>query len=130
MNRRILLVEDDEARRYWFRKTSIGIPMDVTDDVEKAKGLLRENGYTQIFLDHDLSEEHYAVWKEGSDRHDATTGYAVAKFLAENPDLSSDAEIIIHSLNPVGSERMFRKIKETRRDVRKVSFLELTKSAK
>jgi CheY-like chemotaxis protein len=126
---RVLLVEDDEERRLWFRSRLIGTPYDVTKDVEEAKRLIDENEYTQIFLDHDLSDEHYAVWQEGSTRHDETTGYAVAKYLAENPEKSKDAEIIIHSLNPIGSDRMWRKMKETRRDVRKVPYLQLRKAA-
>jgi CheY-like chemotaxis protein len=126
---RVLIVEDDERRLLWFRSRLIGVPFDFTKDVEEAKRLIDEVDYTQIFLDHDLADEHYAVWQEGSTRHDETTGYAVAKYLAENPERSRDAEIIIHSLNPLGSERMERKLKETRRAVRRVPFLQLQKVA-
>jgi CheY-like chemotaxis protein len=125
---RILLVEDDPQRRYWFTKMNIGRVMDVTDDVEEAKRLIDTHEYDQIFLDHDLSEEHYMVWREGTDKHDATTGYAVAKYLAENPDKSPNAEIVVHSLNPVGSDRMWRKMKETRRTVHKIPYLQLVQA--
>ena len=127
---RVLLVEDDDNRRRWFRQMMIGVPIDVTLDVEEAKRFIDANEYDQIFLDHDLSEEHYAVWREGSDKHDATTGYAVADYLAANPEKSKDAEIIVHSLNPHGSDRMWRRMRETRRNVRKVPFNQLVEVAR
>ena len=122
---RVLIVEDDENRLLWFRSRLIGTVYDATKDVEEAKRLIEENEYTQIFLDHDLADEHYAVWGERTTRHDETTGYAVARYLAEHPDRSKDAEIIIHSLNPIGSERMLNKLKETRTNAKRVSYLEL-----
>ena len=121
----IFLLEDDPKRRAWFVTRSIGCSLDVTDSIAEAKQMLRSKSYDQIFLDHDLSDEHYAVWQEGSDKHDATTGYAIAAFLADNPDLSKDAQIVIHSLNPVGSERMANKLKESRQNVARIPFLDL-----
>lgn len=102
---RILILEDDPARLEWFRSMTIGCNVDVTKDVEEAKRWFDENEYDQIFLDHDLCDEHYAVWEQGVKTYDATTGYAVAKHIAES-DRSPRANIIIHSMNPTGSRRM------------------------
>lgn len=119
---RILVLEDDPERLKWFRYATIGCVVDTTKDVEEAKRWIDEREYDQIFLDHDLAEEHYAVWREGSDKHDATTGYAVARHLAENPSRSSEAVIVVHSMNPIGGKRMADKIAEARKNVQWLSY--------
>lgn len=119
---RILILEDDNERLKWFRSVTIGCVVDSTKDVETAKQWIDERDYDQIFLDHDLSDEHYAVWQQGTDKYDATTGYAVAKHIAENPSRSPKAKIVVHSMNPTGGKRMADKMAETRSDVQWLSF--------
>jgi CheY-like chemotaxis protein len=99
---RILIVEDDQARRSWFDQTFARCERDATDDVAVAVQWLREREYSLIFLDHDLAEEHYYL--EMAD--DGLTGYTVAAWLAENPERQAATPIIIHSLNYSGSQRM------------------------
>ena len=57
--RRVLVVEDDEARCAWFREKLEGRPLDVTCDVPTALAWLAERDYEAIMLDHDLADEHY-----------------------------------------------------------------------
>lgn len=116
--KRILIVEDDAARRSWFDRQFADCDRDVTDDVSVAVQLLLERDYELIFLDHDLAEEHYYL--EMAD--DGLTGYAVAAWLAEHPERQPDAQIIIHSLNYSGSERMRQCLQDAGRNAEYVPF--------
>jgi CheY-like chemotaxis protein len=115
---RVLIVEDDEMRCTWFRERLRGLRLDVTCDVRTAIGWLAERDYEAVLLDHDLAEEHYF-----SDRRDdERTGYAVARWLADNPTSQRDALIIIHSLNYEGAHRMLAVLRDAGRDAEHVPF--------
>lgn len=99
---RILILEDDEHRIVKFKQNFIGCKLDITKDPKEANKWLEENVYDVIFLDHDLEDSHYledCLSKE-------TTGLCTADFLGNNFELNKEAQIIIHSLNPAGRERM------------------------
>jgi CheY-like chemotaxis protein len=115
---RVLIVEDDEMRCTWFRERLPGRRLDVTCDVRTAICWLGERNYEAVMLDHDLAEEHYF-----SDiRDDERTGYAVARWLADNPTSQRDALIIIHSLNYEGARRMLAVLRDAGRDAEHVPF--------
>jgi CheY-like chemotaxis protein len=116
--KRILIVEDDERRRSWFDKRFADYQRDTTDDVSVAIQLLLERDYELIFLDHDLALEHYAL--EMAD--DGLTGYVVASWLAEHPESQPDAQIIVHSLNYPGSDRMVKCLQRAGREAEHVPF--------
>jgi CheY-like chemotaxis protein len=116
--RRVLVVEDDEARCAWFRARLAGRVLDVTCDVRTAVAWLAERDYEAILLDHDLSEEHY--FSDAPD--DERTGYAVARWLADNPTAQRDALIVIHSLNYAGSRRMLEALREAGREAEYIPF--------
>jgi YD repeat-containing protein len=116
--RRVLLVEDDERRCAWFRERLAGSPLDVTCDVVEAVRWLAERDYRALLLDHDLVEEHYF----SNEPDDERTGYAVARWLAENPTAQRDALIIIHSLNYTGAGRMVEVLRAAGRDAEHVPF--------
>lgn len=115
---RILIVEDDETRCSWFREKLAGAELDVTCDVGQAKGWLAERDYQMIFLDHDLIEEHYFA----IELDDEKTGYAVAAWLAANPDRQRDATILVHSLNYSGADRMLAVMRDGGREAEHVPF--------
>jgi CheY-like chemotaxis protein len=117
-NRRVLIVEDDEERCAWFRERLRGLELDVTCDVPTAVAWLAERDYEAILLDHDLAEEHYF----SDARDDERTGYAVARWLADNPTSQRDALIIIHSLNYEGSRRMLALLRDSGRDAEHIPF--------
>ena len=98
----MLIVEDDETRCEWFRGRLGGCRLDITCDVGEAARWLAEHEYDLILLDHDLREEHY--WSD--ERDDERTGYAVAAWLAAHPDSQPRAQVVVHSLNYAGAERM------------------------
>lgn len=115
---RVLIVEDDEARCEWFRARLAGSTLDVTCDVTTAIRWLGERDYTVLLLDHDLAEEHY--FNDSPD--DERTGYAVARWLAQNPTAQRDALIVIHSLNHAGAQRMLALLRDAGRDAEHIPF--------
>ena len=116
--RRVLIVEDDETRCAWFRERLSGNLLDVTCDVATAIGWLAEHDYSAVLLDHDLTQEHYF----SNEPDDERTGYAVARWLADNPTAQRDALILIHSLNYPGAARMLAVLRESGRDAEHVPF--------
>jgi CheY-like chemotaxis protein len=111
----ILLVEDSPARCAWFRKRLGGC--DVTCDAAEAIEWLGQNDYDLILLDHDLREAHYSSVSDDDD-----TGYAVAAWLAENPEAQRGARVIVHSLNFVGAGRMVEVMSEAGRECEHIPF--------
>jgi hypothetical protein len=115
---RIFLLEDDERRCDWFNKRFKGDEIDIACEVEEAKELLSTRTYDSIFLDHDLMPEHY-----GSDTpDDERTGYAIASFLAERPELQRAATIMVHSFNADGALRMVETLRRAGRQADYIPF--------
>ena len=115
---RIFLLEDDERRCDWFNKRFKGDDIDIACEVEEAKELLSTRTYDSIFLDHDLMPEHY-----GSDTpDDERTGYAIASFLAERPELQRAATIMVHSFNADGALRMVETLRRAGRQADYIPF--------
>jgi len=115
---RILIVEDDKSRCAWFRERLGGRTLDVTCDVRVAIDWLATREYEAILLDHDLAEEHY--FSNSTD--DERTGYAVARWLADNPASQRDALVVVHSLNYTGAQRMVNAMRDAGRDADHVPF--------
>ena len=115
---RILIVEDDETRCSWFRERLRGRTLDVTCDVRTAIEWLATREYVGVLLDHDLADEHYFTNSPDDER----TGYAVARWLADNPTRQRDALIIIHSLNYVGAQRMLEVLRDAGREAEHIPF--------
>jgi YD repeat-containing protein len=115
---RVLIVEDDEARCAWFRERLAGSLLDVTCDVREAVRWLAERDYHALLLDHDLADEHYF----SNEPDDERTGYAVARWLADNPTAQRDALIVVHSLNYTGARRMVEVLRAAGRDAEHVPF--------
>jgi hypothetical protein len=115
---RIFLLEDDERRCEWFSKRFKGDHLDIVCDVSEAKELLKTRSYDSIFLDHDLRPEHYGSTINDDER----TGYAIAHFLASNPQLQRAAFIMVHSYNPDGAMRMVEELRSGGRQADYVPF--------
>jgi hypothetical protein len=115
---RIFLLEDDERRCEWFAKRFKGDRLDIACEVSQAKELLSTRSYDSIFLDHDLIPEHYGATESDDER----TGYAIASFLAANPELQRAATIMVHSFNANGAMRMVEELRAAGRQVDYVPF--------
>lgn len=115
---RVFLLDDDERRHRWFKVRFKGDYVDVADHVEQAQKLLIENAYDAIFLDHDLHPEHYNNLSHDDER----TGYAIASWLAANPQLQRAATIMVHTRNADGAMRMVEELRRAGRTAEYVPF--------
>ena len=115
---RVFLLDDDKRRHRWFKVRFKGDFLDVADDVAQARELLSANSYDAIFLDHDLHPEHY----HNQSHDDERTGYAIAAWLAANPELQRASTIMVHTRNADGAMRMVEKLRGSGRNAEYVPF--------
>ncbi|MGB7926316.1 MAG: cyclic-phosphate processing receiver domain-containing protein [Pyrinomonadaceae bacterium] len=115
---RVFLLDDDTRRHQWFAKRFEGDLLDVAEDVASAQELLRLNRYDAIFLDHDLLPEHYN--SESFD--DERTGYAIASWLASEPEIQRASTILVHTRNADGAIRMVEELRRAGRQAEYVPF--------
>ena len=115
---RVFLLDDDTRRHEWFRKRFKGDIVDIADDVEAALQYLSANSYDAIFLDHDLHPEHY----HADSYDDERTGYAIASWLAANPELQRASTILVHTRNADGAIRMVEELRKSGRAADYVPF--------
>ena len=115
---RVFLLDDDRRRHRWFATRFKGDVIDVAHDVREARELLAANNYDAIFLDHDLHPEHY----ESTTPDDERTGYAIAVWLAANPDLQRASTILVHTRNADGAMRMVEELRRAGRSAEFVPF--------
>ncbi len=115
---RVFLLDDDRRRHRWFSARFKGDFVDVADNVQQAQKFLGENSYDAIFLDHDLHPEHYNT----DSRDDTRTGYAIASWLAANPELQPASTILVHTRNADGAMRMVEELRRAGRTAEYVPF--------
>jgi len=115
----VFLLDDDYRRHAWFEKRFQGDDLDIAETVDEAKEFLAAGRYDAIFLDHDLLPHHY----ESNDHDDfASTGYAIAEWLNEKPELQRAATIIVHTRNADAAIPMVQKLRESGRNVEYCAF--------
>jgi len=115
---KIFILEDDDNRIALFKKRLIrdGRTVIIAKSVREAIEIAPTHApYDTIFLDHDLAPEHYEDFDpsvqigEVSER--TPDGYDFAKWLVLNVNMVHEGtQIVVHSLNPNGSENMIREI--------------------
>src|SRR5918997_6464354 len=115
---RVFLLDDDTLRHEWFAKRFKGDQLDVAVDPARAIELLSEHQYDAVFLDHDLLPEHYYAEEFDDER----TGYAVAHWLARNPERQSASAIVVHTRNADGAMRMVEMLRRVGRHAEYVPF--------
>lgn len=103
---KILILEDSEDRIELFKRNFEGAQLIFTDKPIEAIGELKKGEFFAIFLDHDLGGNVHAASDENS-------GYAVAKWLEENPK-HKPKYIVLHSLNPAGVANMQKALPEAK----------------
>ncbi|MEO7658516.1 MAG: cyclic-phosphate processing receiver domain-containing protein [Pyrinomonadaceae bacterium] len=115
----VMLLDDDERRHRWFKKRFKGDDLYIAATVDEAKALLDDANYDAIFLDHDLLPHHY----ESNDHNDfGSTGYAIAEYLHDRPDIQRAATIIVHTRNADAAVFMVEKLRESGRNVEYCAF--------
>lgn len=122
---RILILEDAIERHEWFLKKFWRETLEKTVDIvttaaECIEALGRER-YGIVFLDHDLAFHHYGT----NDRDDATTGHAVAQWMAANRHKQPGCRFVVHSMNPSGGPRMVSTLRSAGIPVEHVPFIRL-----
>lgn len=95
---KILVVEDSEDRNQHFRQWLQGHDFSIVLNAEDGIRQVHAKKYDVIFLDHDLGD------RSGVPSDDPNTGYAVAKEIPNS--INRDAQVIVHSMNPVGSQNI------------------------
>jgi hypothetical protein len=115
---RVFLLDDDRRRHRWFSARFKGDLVDVAVNVEKAREFLSANSYDAVFLDHDLHPEHY----DNDSQDDTRTGFAIASWLAANPDLQPASTILVHTRNADGAMRMVEELRRAGRTAEYVPF--------
>lgn len=102
---KVLFLDDMPHRHESFDEHFGDGSNDIThvETVEESINKLESCVYDAIFLDHDLGGTYYAP-------SDDKSGYAVAEWIANN--VKHKPIIIIHSMNPAGSIRMYNVMKE------------------
>ena len=115
----VFLLDDDERRHRWFERRFEGDDLTIVETVEDAKQSLEETTFDAIFLDHDLLPHHYET-----NEHDdyGRTGYAIAEWLNNRPDLQKAATIIVHTRNADAAIPMVQKLRESGRNVEYCAF--------
>ncbi len=96
---RIFVLEDDDNRIKKFKRELIGHNVDYVKTVDIGKGMLGENEYDLIFLDHDLGG------KQMVDSTEEETGYQLALTISTS-DKNKNTPCIVHSCNPAGSDNI------------------------
>jgi len=115
---RVFLLEDDKRRHQWFVKRFAGDEIDIADTVQAGRELLSKYSYDALFLDHDLHPEHY----NAASTDDERTGYAIASWLAANPELQRASTIFVHTRNAEGAMRMVGQLRNAGRTAEFVPF--------
>jgi hypothetical protein len=115
----VFLLDDDERRHRWFERRFDGDRLSIAETVDDAKKLLSTSSFDAIFLDHDLLPHHYESNEHGDF---ARTGYAIAEFLNDRPELQRAATIIVHTRNADAAIPMVQKLRESGRNVEYCAF--------
>jgi hypothetical protein len=115
---RVFLLDDDRRRHRWFAARFKGDIIDVAHNVEQGQQFLMNNSYDALFLDHDLHPEHY----NSDELDDERTGYAIASWLAANPEFQRAATILVHTRNADGAMRMVEELRKAGRTAEYVPF--------
>ena len=102
---KILILEDNPIRIEKFRKLFKNQEVDFSFIVEDAKAACLSNNYSVLWLDHDLEGK---IWEDSTKEN---TGYQFVKWMVDN-NLQKNALIYIHSMNPIGANRMLNYLKD------------------
>lgn len=111
----VFILEDSLERIKLFKEV-LENKFDLTfsANVEEAKKLLQAKKYDVVFFDHDLDDKIFV------NSNDPNTGYQLAKWIEEK-GMRFD-QVVIHSLNPVGAERIKKRAENFSDNVEKIPF--------
>lgn len=102
---KILFLDDDLNRCKKVRQECVGHVITIVHTVNEAKQALDSDVFDLISLDHDLGEKQMCA-------SDSDSGYEVAKYLSQLTNGNQQAVVIIHSMNPIGSDNMLNLLRD------------------
>ncbi len=107
---KILFVDDMQERHTKAIQQNIGRIVTSAYTAKEAIRLMREQCFDVVCLDHDLADEHYLEVFEGKvpGATLAGSGTEIAAWMASKdfPQHNRPKQVILHSLNPAGRQRM------------------------
>lgn len=106
---KILILEDNLERKQYFDKLFRSQTAYHVSSVTEAKDLCEAIVFDVIFLDHDLDQK---IWVPSEEEN---TGYNFVKWLVESP-YQKESLNYIHSMNPIGANKMLNLLKDYGRD--------------
>jgi CheY-like chemotaxis protein len=117
---KILIVDDSLERIKTFQQGNTNHNVYTATTVVDALTLLSLTKFDIILLDHDMSDISY------TNQSGVGEGQAIVNTIIKK-QLNKEANYIIHSLNPVGREMMYTKLKDSGFKVEKSPFAWLIK---
>jgi CheY-like chemotaxis protein len=112
---KILILEDSTERVRVFKSLLAEHELFIFDKVKEAKGFLEKNDVEVLLLDHDLDDKIMV------NSNDENTGYQFAKYIKQSG--KKFEQIIIHSLNPIGSTMMEEELQGCADEVKRIPFM-------
>lgn len=106
-NMRVLILDDMDVRHDKISRMHLDDKVDHAYTAEEATYFLNTYKYQLVYLDHDLAAEHYVDGKS-----EESTGFDVAMHIHGMSKSDLPDQVIIHSWNPVGAERMYDQLKD------------------
>ena len=105
---RVLILDDMDVRHDKIGRLHLDDKVDNAYTADEAIHFLNTYKYDLVYLDHDLAPEHYISDQAVAERN----GNFVATYIRNMHEDKLPIQIIIHSWNPVGAERMYNQLKD------------------
>jgi hypothetical protein len=102
---KLLILEDNLERINKFKLLFKNQDLYLCQSAQIAKDACLLNNFNVLWLDHDLDG------KQWEDSQKENTGYTFVKWLVDN-ELQKDALIYVHSMNPIGANKMLNYLKD------------------
>ncbi len=116
--KKILILEDSEERKAWFRKQldDDDTKYFIVDTVEHAIDLLQEHSFDYAYLDHDLLPAYQTFYSQHS-------ALRLVKYIVKyTPNIGF---ITIHSINRAASNEMAKQLDNAGYEVNQIPFYKL-----
>lgn len=104
---KVLFLDDDPNRRRYARGFFAGHELSEAETAEQAINLLKKySPYDLVMLDHDLGGRTFVP-------SDEVSGFHVAQFIAGMDESLLPKEVLVHSYNFAGADRMVKVLRGT-----------------
>lgn len=123
---KILFLDDDETRHRQFKRATLGCLVTQAYSADEAITSLATGTFDAAFLDHDLSVED--VMSAPGAKTLAPTGQVVADYIASLDATRRPGVVLVHSMNPAGSQSMAAALTAANVPNERISFDQLLRA--